>query len=56
MKNGKKPTIAQCDFMKLHGVDSSKWLVVKDTPAQMEIVSRNVKGKPRHNQIKSLVK
>jgi len=56
MKNGKKPTVAQCEFMKSHGVIFKNWLVVKDTPQQMEIVSRKVKGKPKPNQIKVLVK
>lgn len=56
MKNGKKPTVAQRRLMEKHVKDTSKWLVVKDTPTEMEVVSRNVKGKPKHNQIKVLTK
>lgn len=56
MKNGKKPTVAQRKFMKMHVKDTSKWLVAKDTPNEMELVSRNVIGKPKHNQIKTLTK
>lgn len=56
MKNGKKPTVAQRNFMTEQGVNFKSWLVVKDTPQEMVLVSRNVKGKPRHNQIKALKK
>lgn len=56
MKNGKKPTVAQRKFMEKHVKDTSKWLVAKDTPIEMEVVSRNAKGKPKHNQIKVLAK
>lgn len=56
MKNGKKPTVAQRKFMEKHVKDTSKWLVVKDTPYEMQLVSINVKGKPKHNQKKVLTK
>ena len=39
MKNGKKPTLAQKKFLQDTGLDSEKWLIVKDTP-EMVIVSR----------------
>lgn len=32
MKNGKKPTLAQKKFLQDTGLDSEKWLIVKDTP------------------------
>ena len=41
MKNGKKPTVAQCKLMTQWGLDYRNWLVVKDTPEQMVIVHRN---------------
>lgn len=40
MKNGKKPTLAQKKFLQDTGLDSEKWLIVKDTPKEMVIVSR----------------
>lgn len=56
MKNGKKPTMAQSRFMESHGVNCRTWLVAKDTPTEMIVVSRNAKGKPKKNQIKTLAK
>lgn len=35
MKNGKKPTLAQKKFLQDTGLDSEKWLIVKDTPEEM---------------------
>jgi hypothetical protein len=40
MKHGKKPTVAQCDLIQAHGMDSRDWLVVKDTPNEMVLVHR----------------
>ena len=40
MKNGKKPTLAQKKLLQDNGLDSEKWLIVKDTPEEMVIVSR----------------
>ena len=40
MKNGKKPTVKQCERMTKWGLDCRNWLVVKDTPEQMTIVHR----------------
>ena len=40
MKNGKKPTLAQKKFLQDTGLDSEKWLIVKDTPEEMVIVSK----------------
>lgn len=34
MKNGKKPTLAQKKFLQDTGLDSEKWLIVKDTPEE----------------------
>lgn len=41
MKNGKKPSLAHKKIMQSHGIDSSKWLVVKDLHDTLEIVSRS---------------
>lgn len=35
MKNGKKPTLAQKKFLQDTGLDSEKWLIVKDTPEEI---------------------
>ena len=40
MKNGKKPTLAQKKFLQENRLAPEKWLIVKDTPEEMEIVSR----------------
>lgn len=40
MKNGKAPTLNQKKIMKAHGYPPDKWLVVKDLPDVLEIVSR----------------
>lgn len=40
MKHGKKPNVRQCKFMQKNGLDSTQWLVAKDTPAEMVLVSR----------------
>lgn len=40
MKNGKKPTLAQKKFLQENGLAPEKWLIVKDTPGEMEVVSR----------------
>ncbi len=40
MKNGKKPTLAQKKFLQEQKLIPDNWLIVKDTPAMMEIVSR----------------
>ena len=41
MKNGKNPTVAQRKLMQKWKLDSSMWLVVKDTPEKMELVHRH---------------
>lgn len=40
MKNGKRPTMAQKQALREHGLVPDNWLIVKDTPAELEIVSR----------------
>lgn len=40
MKNGKVPTRNQKTIMKSHGLNYNNWLVVKDLPKTLEIVSR----------------
>lgn len=41
MKNGKNPTVAQRKLMQKWKLDSSMWLVVKDTPRSMHLVHRH---------------
>lgn len=45
MKHGKRPTVAQCDFIASNEIKGKKlnpqnWLVTKDTSTEMEIVHR----------------
>lgn len=59
MKNGKAPTREQKQVMKAHGLDPQKWLVVKNLPDTMEVVSRvslkKVGGKPKLRSISKSV-
>ena len=41
MKHGVKPTREQRKLMQKWKLDSSMWLVVKDTPEKMELVHRH---------------
>ena len=43
MKNGKKPTVRQCNIMKANGLDPSQWLVVKFLDDRMVVVNRATK-------------
>ena len=51
MKNGKAPTREQKIMMKAHGLVPDNWLVVKNLPDSLEVVSRvslkRIGGKPR---------
>lgn len=40
MKNGKRPTREQRKLIEHYGLDAHDWLVIKDTPAEMQIVRR----------------
>lgn len=40
MKNGKKPTREQRKLIERWKLDPAVWLVVKDTPDEMELVHR----------------
>ena len=40
MKHGRKPTVAQRKLIQKWNLDPAVWLVVKDTPEQMELVHR----------------
>lgn len=40
MKHGKKPTREQRKLIQQWKLDPAVWLVVKDTPEQMELVHR----------------
>lgn len=40
MKNGKKPTKRQKLIMKGHGLDPTRWLVVKNFGSSIEVVSK----------------
>ena len=41
MKHGKKPTVAQRNFIKSKGLITENWLVVKDTPREMHLVHKH---------------
>ena len=40
MKHGKKPTVAQREYIRYYRLNWENWLVVKDTPEGMVIVHR----------------
>ena len=40
VKNGKAPTREQKKIMKAHGLIPENWLVVKNLPETLEVVSR----------------
>lgn len=44
MKNGKRPTREQRKTLLENGYDPAAWLIVKDTPTEMLLVSRNDKA------------
>ncbi|MGM7637546.1 DUF6906 family protein [Bacillus sp. Hm123] len=56
MKNGKKATVAQRNLMVAHDVNPNMWFVSKDTSTEMILISKNAKGKPRHNQVRVIDK
>lgn len=41
MKNGKKPSVKQCNLIKQRKLNPADWLVVKDTPTEMMLVHRH---------------
>lgn len=43
MKNGKKPTVRQCNIMTENGLNHKDWLIVKHTSTEMVIVHRETK-------------
>lgn len=40
MKNGKLPTLEQKKILKANGLQPDNWLVVKNLPGTLEVVSR----------------
>ena len=46
MKHGKNPTVRQKKLMTQWHLNFENWLIVKDTPTEMEIVHRHT-GKTR---------
>ena len=58
MKNGKRPTLAQKKLLQAQGLVPENWLVVKDTPKEMTVVSRAAlakkAGKARVREIKKV--
>ena len=54
-ENGKAPTREQKKIMKAHGLVPENWLVVKNLPDSLEVVSRvslkKVGGKPKTRTI-----
>lgn len=55
MKNGKKPTRNQKIMLKSHGLIPDNWLIVKNLPNSLLIVSRNslkkIGGCPKYRTI-----
>lgn len=55
MKNGKAPTREQKKILKAHGLIPDNWLVVKNLPGTLEVVSRvslkKIGGKPKVRSI-----
>ena len=55
MKNGKAPTRGQKEIMRAHGLVPENWLVVKNLPDTLEVVSRTalkkIGRKPRTKTI-----
>ena len=51
MKNGKKPTLKQKLLMRSYGLQPDNWLIVKNTPEYLEVVSRmslkKIGGRPK---------
>lgn len=41
MKNGKLPTLGQKKILKANGLQPDNWLVVKNQPNTLEVVSRS---------------
>lgn len=41
MKNPKKPTREQRKLIEHYGMDAHDWFVIKDTPAEMQIIHRD---------------
>jgi len=59
MKNGKAPTLEQKKIMKAHGLVPENWLVIKNLPDTLEVVSRmslkKVGAKPRTRKLSKRV-
>lgn len=55
MKNGKAPTREQKKILKAHGLVPDNWLVVRNLPDTLEVVSRvslkKISGKPKMRTI-----
>ena len=51
MKNGKRPTLQQKLIRRSHGLQPDNWLIVKNTPEYLEVVSRmslkKIGGRPK---------
>ncbi len=53
MKNGKLPTLEQKKILKANGLQPENWLVVKNLPDELEIVSRMELRKMRTGKVKT---
>lgn len=49
MKQGKKPTVAQMNWLKMHGLDPKQWLIVKWTPVEAVILNRGTRNTRTYN-------
>ena len=56
MKNGKLPTREQKQILRAHGLVPENWLVVKNLPDTLEVVSRaalkKIGNRPRTRKIR----
>ena len=45
MKNGKKPTVKQCNIIRSNGLNPDNWFVSKVFPDRLELVHRQTDGR-----------
>lgn len=56
MKKGKNPTLAQKKYLRARGLQPDAWLIVKDNPEEMEVVSRAELSRCRMRRIGGVTK
>lgn len=53
MKNGKLPTLEQKKILKANGLQPDNWLVVKNQPNTLEVVSRSELKRMRTGKVRT---